>query len=338
MERQAHEVSVGPEERVKSVPPAVSMRDVTRRFGSVAAVNRVSLEVPPGSLLGVIGPSGSGKTTTIRMLIGSLAPTSGEVRVLGEEPRRFSRLTRERIGYMPQAFILYPDLSTRENVDFVACLFGLLFRRRSRVQEVLETVDLWGVRDRRASKLSGGMQRRLELACALVHDPALIVLDEPTAGLDPLLRLSVWSELHRLRDMGRTIIVTTQYVAEAEECDQVVLISDGRLVARSSPDGLRQAALGGEVVEIQTADVFDGTRLIGLPAVLEVRQRGPNQFLAVTESAGVATPQLVQKIESEGGKVAFVREFRPSFDEVFAALVERSRKQPIDGAETARDS
>ena len=336
-EREAREVSVGPEERV-SAPPAVSMRDVTRRFGSVVAVNRVSLEVPPGSLLGVIGPSGSGKTTTIRMLIGGLAPTSGEVRVLGEEPRRFSRRTRERVGYMPQAFILYPDLTTRENVDFVACLFGLLFRRGSRVQEVLETVDLWGVRDRRASKLSGGMQRRLELACALVHDPALIVLDEPTAGLDPLLRGSVWSELHRLRDMGRTIIVTTQYVAEAEECDQVVLISDGRLVARSSPEGLRQAALGGEVVEIQTADVFDGTRLIGLRAVLEVRQRGPNQFLAVTENAGVATPGLVQKIESEGGKVAFVREFRPSFDEVFAALVERSREQPIDGAETARDS
>ena len=174
-------------------PPAVVMRGVTRRFGSMVAVNSLSLEVPRGSLLGVIGPSGSGKTTTIRMLIGALAPTSGQVRVLGEEPRRFRRQTRERIGYMPQSFILYPDLTTRENVDFVASLFGmLLFRRSGRVRDVLKAVDLWDVRSRRASDLSGGMQRRLELACALVHDPVLLVLDEPTAGLDPLLRQTVW--------------------------------------------------------------------------------------------------------------------------------------------------
>jgi ABC-2 type transport system ATP-binding protein len=309
-------------------PPAVVMRDVSRRFGSVTAVNSLSLEVASGSLLGVIGPSGSGKTTTIRMLIGALTPTSGEVRVLGEEPRRFGARTRERIGYMPQSFILYPDLTARENVDFVASLFGLLlFRRSGRVRDVLKTVDLWDVRSRRASDLSGGMQRRLELACALVHDPALLVLDEPTAGLDPLLRQTAWGELHRLRESGRTVIVTTQYVSEAEECDHVVLISDGRVIAQSTPEGLRREALGGDVVEIETEQVFDGTRLEGLPAVREIRQRGPRQFLAVIENAGQATPGLMQRITSEGGTVAYVREFRPSFDDVFAALVERSREE-----------
>jgi len=318
------------------VPPAVAMRGVSRRFGSVVAVRSLSLEVPRGSLMGVIGPSGSGKTTTIRMIIGGIRPSSGEIRVLGEEPRRFRRRTRERIGYMPQSFILYPELSTRENVDFVASLFGLpLFGRGHRVREVLERVDLWNVRGRRAGDLSGGMQRRLELACALVHDPALLVLDEPTAGIDPLLRQSVWTELHRLRDSGRTLIITTQYVAEAEECDQVVLISDGRVIARAEPEGLRRLALGGEVVEVETEQVFDASQLSGVPGLRETRQRGPHQFLAVTDDAGAATPGLVQAIESRGTNVVYAREFRPSFDDVFAALVEQSR---AEGAEADRNA
>ena len=168
---------------------AVVIERATKRFGDAIAVDDISLTVPSGTILGVIGPSGAGKTTTVRMLTGALSPTEGEVRVLGEDPRRFRRQTRERIGYMPQQFTLYPDLTARENVDFVASLFGVLWRtRHRRTREVLELVDLWDVRGRRAGDLSGGMQRRLELACALVHDPALLFLDEPTAGIDPLLR------------------------------------------------------------------------------------------------------------------------------------------------------
>ena len=142
-----------------------------------------------GTILGIIGPSGSGKTTTIRLLTGALAPDDGQVRVLGEDPRTFRRRTRERIGYMPQQFTLYADLTARENVDFVASLFGMLWRtRHRRTREVLQLVDLWDARGRRAGRLSGGMQRRLELASALVHDPDLLFLDEPTAGIDPILR------------------------------------------------------------------------------------------------------------------------------------------------------
>ena len=138
---------------------------------------------------------------------------------------------------MPQSFTLYPDLTVRENVDFVASLFGMLFfRRRKRTREVLELLDLWDVRRRRAGKLSGGMQRRLELAGALVHDPALLFLDEPTAGLDPLLRTRVWDELRRLRDAGRTLLVTTQHINESEECDLVAMIVEGRLIALAAPD------------------------------------------------------------------------------------------------------
>ena len=169
---------------------------------------------------------------------------------------------------MPQSFTLYPDLTVRENVDFVASLFGMLWRsRRRRTREVLELVDLWDVRGRRAGRLSGGMQRRLELACALVHDPALLFLDEPTAGIDPLLRGRVWDELHRLRDEGRTLLVTTQYVNEAESCDQVALIAEGRLIALATPDELRRLAVGGDVIEIETAARFDGMALAELPFV-----------------------------------------------------------------------
>jgi ABC-2 type transport system ATP-binding protein len=296
------------------------------RFGDQLAVDDISLVVPAGTILGVIGPSGAGKTTTIRLLTGALAPTSGKVTVLGEEPRSFRRQTRERIGYMPQSFTLYPDLTVRENVDFVGSLFGMLFRsRRRRTREVLELVDLWDVRSRRAGRLSGGMQRRLELAGALVHDPALLFLDEPTAGIDPLLRGRIWEELHRLRDDGRTLLVTTQYVNEAEACDRVALIADGRLIALATPDDLRREAIGGDVVEIETAARFDGIALEALPFVRHVRQDGPRHLTLTVDDAGAAMPDAVDAISNAGGEVALAREVRPSFDDVFAALVERDR-------------
>lgn len=306
--------------------PAVRIERATMRFGDQVAVDAVSLTVPAGTILGVIGPSGAGKTTTIRMLTGALEPTEGTVEVLGEDPRRFRRQTRERIGYMPQLFSLYPDLTARENVDFVASLFGILWRtRHKRSREVLELVDLWDARGRRAGALSGGMQRRLELAGALVHDPDLLFLDEPTAGIDPLLRGRIWEELHRLRDAGRTLLVTTQYVNEAESCDAVALISGGRLVALATPDDLRRDAMGGDVVEVETTGIIDGQSLTDLPHVRKVEQDGPRHLRVIVDDAAVATPDLVEAIGARGGEVASAREARPSFDDVFAALVQRDR-------------
>lgn len=309
--------------------PAIWMRNVGRTFGSVVALEDLSLEVPFGTMLGVIGPSGAGKTTTIRMITGGLEPSHGEIRILGEQPRRFHRQTRERIGYMPQQFVLYPDLTVIENVSFVASLFGMLWpRRRKRVREMLQLVDLWDVRRRRASELSGGMQRRLELACALVHEPQLIILDEPTAGLDPLLRRSVWDELHRLREAGRTLVVTTQYVGEAEECDEVALIADGRLIAYAAPEELRRQALGGEVLAIETDRVIDARSLHDVPHVHAVRQPGPRQILVIAEDVGAATPAIVDAVTALGAEVTSAREYRPSFDEVFAELVQRRAAEP----------
>ncbi len=305
---------------------SVVIDGVTMKFGDDVAVDGISLTVLTGTILGIIGPSGAGKTTTVRMLTGALTPTEGTVRVLGEDPRRFHRQTRERIGYMPQQFTLYPDLTARENVDFVASLFGLLFlRRHRRTRQVLQLVDLWDVRGRRAGNLSGGMQRRLELACALVHEPWLLFLDEPTAGIDPLLRTRVWEELHRLRDEGRTLLVTTQYVNEAEACDTVALISAGRLIALATPDELRRQAIGGDIVAIETTAPFDATLLSSLPRVHGVRQDSDRSLRVTVDDAAVALAEVVEAVGQHGGDVATAQEARPSFDEVFAILVERDR-------------
>jgi len=242
---------------IESTQVAVRMVGVGKRYNGHDAVSGLDLEIPAGRVIGVIGPSGAGKTTTIRLITGSLAPTSGTVEVLGGAPGKLKRRARERMGYLPQKFSLYPDLSVLENVDFVASLYGLVFFRRFRRRKaVLQLVDLWSVRGRRASALSGGMQRRLELAAALVHEPDLLILDEPTAGLDPLLRRVVWDEVHRLRERGVTAIVTTQYVTEAEECDLVVLISEGRRIAFGTPDEL--AAILGRLSPAPTVHVVEG--------------------------------------------------------------------------------
>ena len=245
----------------------------------------------------------------------------------------FRRQTRERIGYMPQQFTLYPDLTARENVDFVASLFGILWRtRHRRTREVLELVDLWDVRGRRAGRLSGGMQRRLELASALVHDPALLFLDEPTAGIDPLLRATVWEELHRLRDDGRTLLVTTQYVNEAE------IVRHGRAHLRrpadraAPPDDLRREAVGGDIVEIETRRAFDlsGSRPADGP--WRGATRGPSCEVTVDDAA-TALPDVVEPSPARRRR-GHARQETPSFDEVFAILVERDRAAGAEAGET----
>ena len=312
------------------------MAGVAKRYNGHDAIAGLDLEVPAGSVVGVVGPSGSGKTTTIRMITGSLAPTAGTVEVLGERPGKLSRRTRERIGYLPQIFSMYPDLSVLENVDFAATLYGLLlWQRYRRRRAVLELVDLWDVRGRRAGQLSGGMKRRLELAAALVHEPDLLVLDEPTAGIDPLLRRTIWDEIHRLREAGVTSVVTTQYVTEAEECNLVALISDGRLIGYGTPDDIRRAAFGGEVVDVTTTNVFDGSQLTGGHGIVAIRQTGPRDLRVVVEDAGTASADIVQAIGAAGAEVDAVREIRPSFEEVFGVLIERDRaataQQSADG-------
>ena len=306
--------------------PIITARGVSRAFDGRRVVDSLSFDVPAGTILGIVGPSGSGKTTTVRMLTGTLGRTEGEIRVLGEDPRRFSRATRGRLAYMPQLFSLYEDLSAQENVGFVAALYGIgPFKRRSLIRQALEVVDLYDARHRLARDLSGGMQRRLELACALVHSPDVLFVDEPTAGIDPVLRQAIWDELRVLRDQGRTLLVTTQYVAEAEYCDRVAMIIDGRLVALDTPSRLRKAVFGGEVVEVNAEHDVQPEMLAGVQGVLAVRQTAPRQLMVTTTDAGTVGPRIIDALRAAGIAVAGLQEHQPTFDEVFTGLVERQR-------------
>jgi ABC-2 type transport system ATP-binding protein len=333
--------------RLEAPPPTadavIRLEQVTRRFDGLTAVDELSLAVEPGSMLGMIGPSGSGKTTVVRMATGTLEPTFGQIRVLGEKPGRFTRRARERIAYMPQLFSLYLDLTAAENVNFVAGLFGIFPWQRGRmIRRALETVDLWPARHRLARDLSGGMQRRLELACALVHGPSVLFLDEPTAGVDPMLRLAIWSSLRELRDQGRTLLITTQYVADAEYCNRVVLLAEGRMVAIDEPEALRRSAYGGDVLRIETDRAVDPEALTDVAGLTAVQQRAPRRLVAVTDDAGSASPRVVEALRRQGIGVASVEEYQPSYDEAFAVLVQRqrdgrARQEAADATDEARD-
>ncbi len=303
-------------------------RGLTKRFDGHKAVDDVTLSVPTGTIFGFIGPSGSGKTVTIRMLTGVYLPSSGSVTVLGETPSRMPRKVREQIGYLPQSFSLFPNLSALENMRFVSSLYGVgPLKRRRRIRETLQLVGLWDSRRKLASQLSGGMQRRLELATALAHQPRLIFLDEPTAGVDPILREQFWQRFRELSAEGRTLFVTTQYVTEAEYCDRVALISDGRIVANDTPAALRKLALGGDAVDVVAGGLSPDTveALQKMSGVREVEAKGFEQLRIVVESAGSIIPALINTVQSHGGEVRSVDEYQPNFDEVFVRLVERSR-------------
>jgi ABC-2 type transport system ATP-binding protein len=311
----------------------IAARDVARAFDGRMVVDGLSFDVAPGTILGVVGPSGSGKTTTVRMLTGTLGRTRGEIRVLGEEPMRFSRRARGRIAYMPQLFSLYEDLSAEENVGFVAALYGIgPFVRGRRIRRALEVVDLYAARSRLARDLSAGMQRRLELACALVHSPDVLFVDEPTAGIDPMLRQAIWDELRRLRNEGRTLLVTTQYVAEAEYCDSVALIADGELVALDTPEGLRRRVFGGQVLEVTTERAVDPEMLGRVAGITNVRQPAPRRLFVTTEDAATTTPQIIETLRRSGIGVVGLEEHQPTFDEVFTGLVEQRRAAREGGA------
>ena len=323
----------------QSPEAVIGLSNVSRRFGDLQAVHDISMNVPAGTILGLIGPSGSGKTTTIRMLTGTLQPTSGQIRVLGEDPAAFTTRTRERIAYMPQSFSLYPDLTAAENVGFVAALYGFSwFGRRGRIKRALSLVDMWDKRGRLARNLSGGEQRRLELACAFVHDPSVLFLDEPTSGLDPMLRRSIWDELRRTRNEGRTLLITTQHVAEAAYCDAVALLADGELVSLADPEELRRSVYGGDVLQVEADGPVDANVLVNVPDVTSVRQAGPRRLVVVVGDAGVASPRVTDALQSAGIGIKNLQEYQPNLDDVFTELVERRRATNGDGRQEGDES
>ncbi|MDP8925007.1 MAG: ABC transporter ATP-binding protein [Chloroflexota bacterium] len=314
--------------------PTVVAVHVSKRFGETDVVQGLTFEVERGQIFGIIGPSGSGKTTMMRMLLGVLRPTTGDLRVLGRRPHQFRRRERERLGYMPQLFVLFPELSVSENLNFAASVYGVgWFGRGKRIRQALEFVELWDARNRPASKLSGGMQRRLELAATLLHNPEVVFLDEPTAGIDPVLRAKFWDHFRELRDQGRTLIITTQYVTESEYCDRILALKDGGLVALGTPEDVRRRAMGGEVVHVSGSDL--GRQAVALmrevPGVRGVRRLEHDRLELVVEDAGSLVPVLLETLRVAGVEVDEVAEQHPSFDEVFVRLMEADDARAPNG-------
>lgn len=307
--------------------PIIWAQHLTKIFGSETAVQDVTFEVPRGAIFGFVGPSGSGKTTTIRLLTGIYPLSSGEAKVLGWTPTHFSQNTRARIGYMPQHFVLYPNLSVWENLNFAASIYGMGLRRGGRLREVLDFVELGEHRNKLAGKISGGMQRRLSLAATLVHDPILIFLDEPTAGIDPVLRRKFWEHFRDLQSEGRTLFVTTQYVSEAAYCDLVAVMAEGRLLVVDTPEGLRHRAFGGDVVDLRTKERADFQiiqNLRELPFVRHVlRGEADNALRLVVDEARTAVPDLVEWLPQHSCALESIEEYVPPFDDVFVEIVKQ---------------
>jgi ABC-2 type transport system ATP-binding protein len=299
---------------------------LAKKFNEEWVVKDVSFDIPRGTIFGFIGPSGSGKTTTLRMLTGIYAPTEGEAKIMGYSPHRFNRIVRGRIGYMPQLFVLYPDLTVWENLNFAASIYGMSFFRGARLKEVLEFVELQEHTHKKVRDISGGMQRRLSLASTLVHDPEVILLDEPTAGVDPVLRRKFWDHFRELQQHGRTIFVTTQYVAEAAYCDMIGVISNGRLLTVNTPTGLRSEVYGGEMIDLRTIEPVPFQELAELreiPLIVDrkVARVGDRGLRFLVRDAGTAIPELTSWFQNQGLSVESIEEYVPPFDDVFVELV-----------------
>jgi ABC-2 type transport system ATP-binding protein len=309
----------------------ISATALTKTFGDEAAVRDVTFEVPPGVIFGFIGPSGCGKTTTIRLMTGIYAPTSGTVTVFGQDPQHFSPANRARLGYMPQQFVLYPNLSVWENMNFAASLYGMSWGRGRRLREMLQFVELDEHRHKLARSISGGMQRRLALAATLAHDPQVLFLDEPTAGIDPVLRRKMWDYFGELKGRQRTLFVTTQYVGEAAYCDLVGVMSEGRLLMVETPEGLRHRAFGGEAVDMEASRPFDYATVAQvrrLPFVTgPVQVVGETTLRLVVDDAGTAIPELTEWAQAQNLPLNSIEVYAAPLDDVFVELVGRERNR-----------
>jgi ABC-2 type transport system ATP-binding protein len=314
--------------QVEAPSSVVQVSGAGRRFSDFAALDDISLSIESGQVFGLIGPSGSGKTTLVKLILGILTASEGSVRLWGVPSEALGLREKRLVGYMPQEFSLYPSLSALENARFMASVYGVgWLQRRQRIRDILSFLEIWDARRRLAQDLSGGMRRRLAMACALIHRPRFLVVDEPTAGLDPDLRERIWQLLREIRDRGTTILMTTQYLEEAERCDSVAILSEGRLAASGTPDELRLKANLPDVIEIEalglTREVAESIlRLDGVHGV----QWNRGRLLRVSANDQAATQVEVNKILNENGcEILRVQGNRATFDEVFSSLVSPER-------------
>jgi ABC-2 type transport system ATP-binding protein len=307
--------------------PAIEAHDLTRRFGSVVAVDHLSLVVPRAQIYGFLGPNGSGKSTTIRMLCGLLRPSEGTVRVLGRDVAKEAERLRSHIGYMTQKFSLWDDMTVFENLQFMSRVYTLPAARAARrIDEVMEEFRLKDLSNRLAAAMSGGQRQRLALAAATLHEPELLMLDEPTSAVDPQSRRDFWESLFALVARGTTILVSTHYMDEAERCHRLAILSQGRLVAEGEPERLMEE-LPLHVVEVQSRDIEGARRVLHeLPTVRSLAQLGLR--LHVLLDQGLQDPaETVRTALATAGVPAEVAVTRASLEDVFVAATLGEREQ-----------
>ncbi|MDQ7800977.1 MAG: ABC transporter ATP-binding protein [Armatimonadota bacterium] len=304
------------------VPFAVRAVELTRRFGDVVAVDHVTFEIPRGEVWGFLGPNGAGKSTTVRMLCGILDPTEGRAEVLGLDVRRDREAIKQRIGYMSQRFGLWPDLTVRENLEFYAGAYGLpAAESRRQVEAWLGRSGLAERACERVAALPAGFRQWLALGCAVLHRPAVLFLDEPTAGVDPLSRRRFWELIHRLAEEGTTVLVTTHAMDEAAHCDRLAFLYGGRIIAQGRPEEIRRAGAEHTVVEIQTDRPAETLRAVeGHPAVRDAGLHGAAVHLTLRDPG--AAESIIGFLRQQGIPVHGVAAVLPSLEDVFVHLVE----------------
>ena len=295
----------------------IAARDLTRRFGDFTAVDHVSFEVEAGEVVGYLGPNGSGKTTTIRMLLSLLLPSGGSAQVLGYDVVRQPERIRERAGYMSQKFALYHDLTVMENLDFYAGVYGV--RNHNRVEAVLDLLGLAELEKERVSELSTGWRQRLALGTAIVHDPKLLFLDEPTSGVDPTARRAFWDLIYDLAGQGVTVLVTTHYMDEAEYCGRVGIMHAGRLLAMGTPSDLKEQTMPGIAW-----DVFARPLLLALDALLScscvIRAGLSGDHLRAITPEDISPDRIEAELNRAGIYGVRLERVEPTLEDVFLTL------------------
>ncbi|MDE1892997.1 MAG: ABC transporter ATP-binding protein [Xanthomonadaceae bacterium] len=303
---------------------------LTRRFGDLVAVDRVDLQVPARHVYGFLGPNGSGKSTTIRMLCGLLTPSAGEIEVLGLRIPAEAEALRRHIGYMTQKFSLFEDLSVRENLDFLAAIQGVpRARTRARIDQLIEQYHFGDLQKQLAGTMSGGQKQRLALACAVIHEPELLFLDEPTSAVDPESRRDFWEKLFELADAGTTLLVSTHLMDEAERCHRLAILDHGVLVADGTPQALT-GRLQGRTFIVESADPRRAQRLIvDVPGVLSVAQVG-NSLRVLTAAGAAAAADMCRHIDATlagAGQPVHTHATPANLEDVFVAVTGPAAEQ-----------
>jgi ABC-2 type transport system ATP-binding protein len=308
--------------------PQVVVENLVKRFGDFCAVDDVSFKVKRGEIFGFLGPNGAGKSTTIRILCGLLSPTSGRAHVGGFDVATQAELLRNHIGYMSQRFSLYDDLTVEENIDFFAGVYRVPpERRQERKDYVLQMAGLADRKDSMTRILAGGWKQRLALGCAILHEPPILFLDEPTSGVDPIARRAFWSLIYQLSDAGHTVFVSTHYMDEAEYCHRLALMYRGRIIALGEPPALKEQMKSHHLINLESSDPLGSMKALGdNPEVLEIAVFGGGLHITVQDTIS-AEPLIRKALDAEGIKIRRLEVIQPSMEDIFVAMIEQEERK-----------